>query len=125
MLFPLLWCLVFDDLIDRLNMGGVYTQGYADLFSAVGKFPNTVSAHAVETMCGEIGFSVHFGKTELVFRRRRKLPGFFEPPLFGVTVALVYSYFGQISPGSPGFSADLEGECEYQLEEGSQFSVGL
>jgi hypothetical protein len=26
-LLPLLWCLVFDDLMERLNRGGVYTQG--------------------------------------------------------------------------------------------------
>jgi hypothetical protein len=29
-LSPLLWCLVVDKLIARLNRGGVYTQGYAD-----------------------------------------------------------------------------------------------
>jgi hypothetical protein len=44
-LSPLLWCLVVDDLIARLSMGGVYCQGYADdiCLLAVGKFPNMVS----------------------------------------------------------------------------------
>jgi len=44
-LSPLLWCLGVDELIARLNRGGVYTQGYADniCLQAVGKFPNTVS----------------------------------------------------------------------------------
>jgi hypothetical protein len=79
--------------------------------------------NTVETRCGDIGLSVNFDKTELVFRRRRKPPGYFEPLFFGVTFALFY--VGQVSRGSPGFSADLEGTCEYQVEEGSQFSVGF
>jgi len=62
--------------------------------------------HTVQTRCGEISLSVNFDKTELVVRRRRKLPVFFEPIFFGVTIALVY--VGQVSQGSPGFSADLE-----------------
>jgi hypothetical protein len=41
----LLWCLLVDDLIARLNTGGVYCQGYADdiCLLAGGKFPNTAS----------------------------------------------------------------------------------
>jgi hypothetical protein len=66
--------------------------------------------HTVDTRCSEIGLSVNFDKTELVFRRRRKFPGFFEPLFFGVTFAV--SHVGQVSRGSPGFSADLEGACE-------------
>jgi len=44
-LSPLLWCLVVDEMLARLNEGGVYTQGYVyDVcLPAVGKFPNTVS----------------------------------------------------------------------------------
>jgi hypothetical protein len=30
MLSPLLWCLVVNELLARLNDGGVYSQGYAD-----------------------------------------------------------------------------------------------
>jgi len=79
--------------------------------------------HTVQTKCSEIGLSVNFDKTELVFRRRRKLPGFFEPLFFGV--AFEFFYLGQVSWRSPGFSSDLEGTCEYQVEEGSQFTVGF
>jgi hypothetical protein len=45
LLFPLLWCLVVDELRARLYGGGVYTQGYADDIHllVVQKFPNTVS----------------------------------------------------------------------------------
>jgi hypothetical protein len=56
MFSSLLWCL-FDYLIARLIVGGVYCQGYADdiCLLAVGKFPNTMSEliqraiHTVET----------------------------------------------------------------------------
>jgi hypothetical protein len=94
-LSPLLWCLVLDELIARLNMDGVYTQGYADdiCLLAVGKFPNTVSEliqwalHTVETWCDELVLSVNPDDTELVaFTRRRKLPGFYKPRLFGTTL---------------------------------------
>jgi hypothetical protein len=91
----LLWCLVVDDFIARLNMGGVYCQGYADdiCLLAGGKFPYTVSelmqgAHyTVENWCDEVGLSVNPDKTDLVvFMKKRKLDGFFEPLLFGVTL---------------------------------------
>jgi len=47
-LSPLLWCLV-DDLIARLNGGGICTQGYADdiCLLAVGKFPNSIGPHTM------------------------------------------------------------------------------
>jgi hypothetical protein len=43
-LSPVLWCLVVDELLARLNRGGVYTKGYVDdiCLLAMGKFPNTV-----------------------------------------------------------------------------------
>jgi hypothetical protein len=41
----------------------------------------------VETWCDKVGLSVNPDKTELVvFTRKRKLPGFFEPHFFGVTL---------------------------------------
>jgi hypothetical protein len=60
---------------------------------AVGKFLNTVfglmqwALHSVEVWCDGHGLSVNPDKTGLVaFTRRRKLPRFFEPCLFGVTL---------------------------------------
>jgi hypothetical protein len=65
--------------------------------------------------------SVNPDKTELiVFTRKRNVFGFFEPLSFGATLDNCSS----ISV-SPEFLADLEGECKYQGEEGSQFFVGL
>jgi len=60
--------------------------------------------------CDELGLSVNPYKTGLVaFTRRRKLTGFFEPRLFWDDFTPLY--VGEISQGSPGFSADLEGAC--------------
>jgi hypothetical protein len=42
---------------------------------------------------------------------------------FGGYSTLLYA--GQVSLGSPGFLADLEGACGCQDEEGSQSDVGL
>ena len=107
MLSALLWCFVVYVIV-RLSGDGMYIiQGYADdicLF-AVGKFPNTMSGlmhlalHCVKTGCKEVGLSVNPDKTELVvFTRRRKLPGFFEPHFFVVTLSLSRSvkYLGAI-----------------------------
>ena len=72
--------------------GGVYAQGYADdiCLLGVGKFPNTVSGliqwglGTAEAWCSEHGLSVNPDKTGLVvFTRKRKLSGFFQPRLFG------------------------------------------
>jgi len=42
---PLLWCLNVDDMMAKLNWGGVHTQSYADdiCLLVVAKFPNMVS----------------------------------------------------------------------------------
>jgi hypothetical protein len=83
-----------DELIARLNDGGIYAD-YADdvCLLAAEKFPNTISGlikwtlHSVEMWCDEHGLSVNPDKTGLVaFTRRRKLPWFFEPRLFGTTL---------------------------------------
>ena len=76
-------------------MGGVYCQRYADdiCLLEVGKFQNTVSElmqraiHTVEKWCSSIGLSVNPNKTNIViFTKKRKLSGSFEPLLFGVTL---------------------------------------
>jgi hypothetical protein len=71
----------------------------------MGKFPNTESGlmqwalNSVEEWCDGHGLSVNPDKTGLVaFTRRRKLPGFFEPRLFGKILRLSESakYLGVI-----------------------------
>ena len=106
-LSPLLWCLVVDELLTRLNGRGVYAQGYADdiCLLVVEKFPNTVSGliqwalGTVEAWCGEHGLSVNPGKTGLVvFTKKRKLSGFFQPRLFGKVLqrSMSVKYLGVI-----------------------------
>jgi hypothetical protein len=106
-LSSLLWCLVVNELLARLIEGGVYSQGYGDdiCLLVVGKFPNTVSGliqwalYTVEALCDELSLLVNPDKTGLVaFTRRRKLPGFFEPSLFGMTLQCPMSvkYLGVI-----------------------------
>ena len=106
-LSPLLWCLVVNKLLARLNEGGVYSQGCVDdiCLLVVGKFQNMESGliqwdlHTVETWCGELGLSVNADKTGLVaFTRRRKLPGFFQPHFFGITLhrSMSVKYLGVI-----------------------------
>jgi hypothetical protein len=103
----LLWCPIVDDLIARLNRNGVYSKGYANDIGLlpVGKFLKTVSElthralYAVETWCGEAGLSVTPIKIDLVvFTRKRKLSGFFEPLLFGVPLyrSVSVKYLGVI-----------------------------
>jgi hypothetical protein len=64
-----------NDLISRLNGGGVHTEGYTD-----NKFPTTVlelthnALHIAEVSCGNMGLSVNPEKTNpLVFTRNGKL----------------------------------------------------
>jgi len=75
--------------------------------------------NTVETWCGRICLLLNPDRTELiVFTRKRKLPGFFEPLFFFWSYCATF-YVGQVSRGSPGFSAVLDGACEYQGEEDS------
>ena len=83
-LSPLLWCLVVDELIMKLNELGFYTQGYADDIAILvkGKFSNIVSDQMqaaldfVSLWCEGKGLSVNPLKTELaLFTRNRQLKG--------------------------------------------------
>jgi hypothetical protein len=85
----LLWCLVVDELLTGLNQGGSTLKDMRmTLVFWRWKFPNTVPGFmqrvliSVEEWCDGYGLSVNPDKT------RRKLPGFFEPQLFGKTLRL-------------------------------------
>ncbi|CAL1681165.1 unnamed protein product [Lasius platythorax] len=89
---PLLWNLVVDELIVRLNQGGFYTQAYADDLATfvIARDANTVSGllrtalGRIKRWCIETGLSVNPDKTELVvFTGKRKLEGWSNPIFYG------------------------------------------
>jgi hypothetical protein len=88
-----------------VDVGYIFKGKQMTCLLAVGKFPNTVSGLiqwallTLDTWCNEIKLLVNPDNTELVaFTRKRKLPGFFEPHFFGVTLSLSRSvkYLGVI-----------------------------
>jgi ribonuclease HI len=91
-LSPLLWLIVVNDLLRRLQGGGFYAIGYADDLSIIcrGKFLDTLSDRTqaavkiVERWCLEVGLRVNPSKSELIiFTKNKKLQGFKNPSLFG------------------------------------------
>ena len=90
-----MWCLVVDELLVRLDMAGIYAQGYADDLAIVirARDANTASSFAqrglnlVSRWCREVGLSVNPAKTELVrFTRRRKLVGWKDVTCRGIAI---------------------------------------
>ena len=90
-LSPLLWNLVIDKLITELNLGGFFTQGYADdlVIIVQGKFHNIVidrmqqALRLVEEWCIKENLRVNPGKTTLVpFTKKRGVDGWRPPKLF-------------------------------------------
>ncbi|KAL0820148.1 hypothetical protein ABMA28_005307 [Loxostege sticticalis] len=95
-LSPLLWSLVVDPIIVKLNKGPYYTVGYADdlVILARGRFPATVSdimqkaLSMLEEWCDENHLSVNPGKTTVIpFTRLRKLTGLSTLTLYGQQLA--------------------------------------
>ncbi len=83
-LSPLLWCLVIDSRLLKLNVLGYTVQAYADDLATViqGKHLNTVakvmqgSLRVVDSRCKTKGLSINPEKTEvLLFNRKRKTEG--------------------------------------------------
>ena len=90
-LSPLLWDLVVNSLLVKLNSHGIYTQGYADDIAILirGKFTSTVfdlmqkALQVVEEWCGEENLRVNPSKTALVaFTRKRLKENMYKPPVF-------------------------------------------
>lgn len=91
-LSPLLWDLVVNELLERLNNLGYYTQGYADdiVILIQGKYLNTISEvmqsalKLVENWCSKVNLVVNPTKTTLIpFTRKRKLEALKPPYFFG------------------------------------------
>lgn len=96
-LSPLLWNLVANDLITRLNKQRFFTVGYADDLTILisGHFTSVAcnimnnALKVVEAWCAENGLSVNPTKTELVlFTNKRNLGMYQLPSLFGTQLSL-------------------------------------
>lgn len=94
-LSPLLWCLVVDELLVRLDRAGIYAQAYADDLAIIirARDANTASSltqtalSLVSRWCKEVGLNVNPEKTELVrFTRKRKLDGWEDPTFRGTVI---------------------------------------
>lgn len=79
-LSPILWCMVIDSLLVRLNNAGIFTQGYSDDVSSLvcGDFESTLgdrmrtAIKIVEDWCGEKGLKVNPIKTKVILFSKRK-----------------------------------------------------
>jgi hypothetical protein len=128
-LSPLLWCLV-DDLIARLNGGGIYTQTMqiTFVFQLWGNSQTLLgliqwALHTVKTWCDKVGLWLILTKLGLLYSQ---VDGNSLVSLNHTFFELLYVTLCQSNiTDSPGFSADLEGACGCQSKEGSQFVVGL
>jgi hypothetical protein len=84
MLLPLLWSLVVDELLGKLNKGGYYAIGYADDMAILinGKFPQTVpevlqtALGLAQQWCDRTGLSINPSKTVVIpFTKKESFEG--------------------------------------------------
>lgn len=79
-LSPILWCMVIDSLLVKLNDSGIFAQGYSDDVSTLicGDFVATIgdlmrtAIKIVEVWCLENKLKVNPAKTKIIFFSRRK-----------------------------------------------------
>ena len=122
-LSPLLWDLVADSLLERLNSQGINTQGYADDMAVLvsGLCLSTVCRQVqtgmeiVSDWCEETGLSVNPRKTEMVlFTRRKRRDGFKAPHLGGQELALSreVKFLGVILDSELRWHSHLQYACQ-------------
>ena len=82
---PLLWCLVDDELLDRLSRASIYARGYADDLVVASLAQEALNL--VSRWCREVGLNVNPEKTEMVcFTRWRKVEGWSDPKFRGTAI---------------------------------------
>lgn len=96
-LSPLLWCMLVNSLLSRLNGLGFRAQGYADDISiltcgaGLGEVYTSMQAalDVVEEWCDHNGLRVNPAKTTLVlFTRKRRLPSIATPTIYNQALGL-------------------------------------
>ena len=122
-LSPLLWNLVIDSLLQRLNSMAMFTQAFADDGTVLieGIFLPTVcevmqtALNHIQQWCEEHGLTAHPKKTELVlFTHRRKIVNFVAPKLGGEELKLSSSvkYLGVILDSKLSWSSHVESKYQ-------------
>lgn len=122
-LSPLLWTMVVDNLLTRLNRVGLFTQGYADdivilltgkdLYTLGGLMQNALSV--VENWCTVEGLSVNPSKTSLVlFTNKRSVNNLPSLNLFGqsLTWSEQVKYLGIILDRKLSWNAHLSNRID-------------
>ncbi len=122
-LSPLLWCILVDSLLRRLNGRDYYCQFYSDdgVIVIIGIDLGTVcdvmqaAFRNLERWCTEMKLSVAPHKLELVlFTRRKNLQGWRAPKLFGTTLEKVpqAKVLGVILDSKLTWKDHLEAKCQ-------------
>lgn len=108
-LFPLLWRMIVDGPLARLNREGLCIQGYADdlILLITGKLPSAASENMqralniVRSCCKAEELSIDPDRTErMLFIKRKEVDGSVEPGLLNSDKS---HWFGEVSAIHPGF----------------------
>lgn len=120
-LSPLLWIIIMNSLLRRLNEQGFRTTGYADdlNINCIGKHLSTLTERTqaamkiVESWCTEVGLKVNPSKSEIIiFTNKRKFDGFKNPKLFGREIQRKHQvkYLGVTLDSRLNWSKHIEGK---------------
>ena len=126
-LSPLLWCLVVDDLLVKLNRSGGYMLGYSDdgviLISGIClKTVCDIMQRLLNTViqwCGQRQLAIHPAKTELVlFTKKRKLGEFRLPTIDGTRLQLSTEvrYLGVTLDSKLTWKSHLDRKCQKAVQ---------
>ncbi|MCP3666940.1 MAG: hypothetical protein GY696_31350 [Gammaproteobacteria bacterium] len=122
-LSPLLWDLVVDSLLRRLEGRGIYVQFYSDdgVLLVSGLYLDVVCSimqqalATVQQWCEEQGLSVNPQKTEMVlFTHKRKIQDFRAPRLYGAQLQLTSKakYLGVVLDSKLLWNCHVEQKCK-------------
>lgn len=121
-LSPLLWCLIVDELITKLNKEDIYTQAYSDdgtiLISGYNLRDVCIKVQRGLTIaiewCKENGLTIHPAKTEVVlFTRKKKMEGWIDLKIEnkGLTLKNEVKYLGVTLDKKLAYNTHVNDKC--------------